>query len=108
MKIKLLLATFLCFLPWSSPSAQTIDEIIKKAIEARGGIDKNKAVESERITGRVAFSEGLEGTVVPELERPHKLSCDITQERQTALRTTAGTSAASSAQPIPRTEVMRM
>src|SRR5438046_10398618 len=100
MKIKLLLATFLCFLPWSSPSAQTIDEIIKKAIEARGGIDKIKAVESERITGRVAFSQGLEGTVVLELERPHKLYSEITVEGQKVLRAYDGKSAGWTVNPF--------
>ena len=100
MKIKLLLATFLCFLPWSSPSAQTIDEIIKKAIGARGGIDKIKAVESERITGRVAFSQGLEGTVVLELERPHKLYSEITVEGQKVLRAYDGKSAGWTVNPF--------
>src|SRR6266566_2586372 len=100
MKTKLLLATLLCFLPSGSPSAQTVDEIIRKAIDARGGIDKIKAVESERITGRVAFSEGLEGTVVLELERPHKLYFDSTVEGQKVLRAYDGKSAGWTVNPF--------
>lgn len=93
MKTKLLLATLLCFLPLRLSSAQTVDEIIKKAIDARGGIDKIKAVQSERISGRVAFSHGLEGMVVLELERPHKLYSEITVEGQKVLRAYDGKSA---------------
>ena len=100
MKIKPLLATLLCFLPWGSPSAQTTDEIIKKAIDARGGIDKIKAVASERITGRVAFSQGLDGTVVLELERPHKLYSEITVDGQKVLRVYDGKSAGWTVNPF--------
>src|SRR5204863_8774961 len=104
MNIKLMLATFMCILPWSSPSAHTIDAIIKKATEARGGIDKIKAVASERITGRVAFSQGLEGTVVLELERPHKLYSEITVEGQKVLRAYDGNSAGWTVNPFTETK----
>src|SRR5205085_12232194 len=100
MKTKFVLAALLCFLPLRLCPAQTVDEIIKKAIEARGGIDKIKAVESERITGRVAFSQGLEGTVVLELERPHKLYSEITVEGQKVLRAYDGKSAGWTVNPF--------
>ncbi len=100
MKTKLLLAALLCCVPLGSSSAQTVDEIIKKAIDARGGIDKIKAVESERITGRVAFSQGIEGTVVLELERPHKLYSEITVEGQKVLRAYDGKSAGWTVNPF--------
>lgn len=100
MKTKLLLLTLLCFLPLGLSSAQTVDEVIKKAIDARGGIDKIKAVQSERITGRVAFSHGLEGTVVLELERPHKLYSEITVEGQKVLRAYDGKSAGWTVNPF--------
>jgi len=100
MKTKLLLATLLCFLPSGSPSAQTVDEIIKKTIDARGGIDKIRAVASERISGRVAFSQGLEGTVVLELERPHKLYSEVTVDGQKVLRAYDGKSAGWTVNPF--------
>ena len=34
-------------------SAQTVDEIIEKNLEARGGLEKIKAVKSLRMTGRM-------------------------------------------------------
>ncbi len=86
MKTNLLLATFLCLLPLHFSPAQTLDEIIKKAIDARGGMDKIKAVQSERITGRITFSQGIEGTLVLELKRPHKLYSEITVKGEKVLR----------------------
>ncbi|HKW33063.1 MAG TPA: hypothetical protein VJN92_08655 [Candidatus Acidoferrum sp.] len=92
MKTKLLFAVFLCVLPWRSAAAQTLDEIIKKAIDARGGLEKIKAIQSERITGRVSFAQGIEGTLVLELKRPHKLYSEIGVEGQKVLRVYDGKS----------------
>ncbi|HEY6944910.1 MAG TPA: hypothetical protein VI431_07195 [Candidatus Acidoferrum sp.] len=100
MKTRLLLGTFLCLLPLRLSSAQTLDEIIKKAIDARGGIDKIRAVQSERITGRVSFSQGIEGTLVLELVRPHKLYSEITVEGQKVLRVYDGKSAGWTVNPF--------
>ena len=92
MKTKLLLAAFLCVLSLRSAPAQTLDEIIKRAIDARGGIEKIKAVQSERITGRLSFSQGIEGTLILELLRPHKLYSEISVEGQKVLRVYDGKS----------------
>src|SRR5438046_4554232 len=75
MKTKLLLAIFLCLLPLRSLPAQTLDEIIKKSIDARGGIDKIRAVQSERINGRVSFSQGFEGTLQLQNQRALEALC---------------------------------
>jgi hypothetical protein len=91
MKTKLLFAAFLYVLPLRSAPAQTLDEIVKKAIDARGGIEKIKAVESERITGTFN-AQGVEGALVLELERPHKLYSEITVEGQKVLRAYDGKS----------------
>lgn len=92
MKTKLLLAAFLCVLPFRSTPAQTLDEIIKKAIDARGGIEKIKAVQSERITGRISFAQGIDGSLILELKRPHKLYSEISVEGQKVLRVYDGKS----------------
>lgn len=92
MKIKLLLAIGLCLLPLRL-TAQTAEEIVKKAIEARGGINKIKAIQSERITGRVSLAQGFEGIVVLELQRPHKLHSEITVEGKKIVRVYDGKSA---------------
>lgn len=100
MKTKLLFAILICFLPLHCSPAQTIDEIIKKAIEARGGIEKIRAVQSERITGQISFSEGIEGRLVLELERPHKLYSEVEVEGQKVLRVYDGKSAGWTVNPF--------
>jgi len=53
-------------------SAQTVDEIIAKNIQARGGLEKIKAVETRRATGK--FSAGsFRAEFVQENKRPNKI-----------------------------------
>lgn len=99
MNTKFFLVTLVCLSPLHLV-AQTTDEIVKKALDARGGIDKIKAVESERISGRISFSQGIEGTVVLELKRPHKLHSEITVEGQRILRVYDGKSAGWTVNPF--------
>lgn len=99
VKIKLLFAILLCFLP-PAATAQTADEIVKKALDARGGIEKIKAVQSERISARISFAQGIEGTVVLELKRPHRLHSEITVEGQKIIRTYDGKSAGWTVNPF--------
>jgi outer membrane lipoprotein-sorting protein len=72
--------------------AQTADEIVKKALDARGGLSKIKAVQSERITGRVSFSKGTDGTFVVELKRPQKMHVEISVDGQKIIRVYDGKS----------------
>ena len=91
MKIRFLFSVVLLF-PAPFAHAQTADDIIKKAIAARGGLEKIKTVQSERISGRVTLAQGVEGSVVLELERPHKLYSEITVDDQKIQRVYDGKS----------------
>jgi outer membrane lipoprotein-sorting protein len=91
MRTKFLSVTLLCFLPVAA-AAQTADEIVKKALEARGGVAKLKAVQSERITGRITFAHGEEGVFVVELKRPLKMHVEISVEGQKIVRVYDGKS----------------
>ena len=91
MKTGLLTLTLLCFLPRAA-AAQTADEVVKKALDARGGAAKIKAVQSERVTGRIIFAPGQEGTFVVELKRPYKMHMEITVEGQKIIRVYDGKS----------------
>jgi len=68
--IKLCAPFFLVF--FASASAQTVDEIIAKNIQARGGIDKLKAVKTLRMTGKINEG-GFRATVTQENRRPNKI-----------------------------------
>jgi len=100
MKTKFVLAAFLFILPLRFAPAQTLDEVVKKAIDARGGIEKIKAVQSERITGRISFAQGIEGALILELKRPHHLYSEISVEGQKVLRVYDGKSAGWTVNPF--------
>jgi len=85
MKPAIISITLLFFLPLSA-AAQTADEIVQKVLDARGGIEKIKAVESERVSGHVTFPQGMEGTFVVELKRPLKMRVEITIQGQKVIR----------------------
>jgi outer membrane lipoprotein-sorting protein len=91
MKTRFLSITLLLFLPPAVP-AQTADEIVKKALDARGGIDKIKAVQSERVSGHVSFPQGIQGTFVVELKRPLKMRAEISIDGQKIVRVYDGKS----------------
>src|SRR6266852_18755 len=90
MKTRFLCITLLLFLP--AAAAQTADEIVKKTLDARGGIEKIKAVQSERISGRASFTQGMEGTFVVELKRPLKMHVEISVGGQKFIRVYDGKS----------------
>jgi outer membrane lipoprotein-sorting protein len=58
--------------------AQTVDELVAKNIEAKGGLDKIKAVKTRRMTGRAEQSDTPPLTVVIESARPDDIRQDIT------------------------------
>ncbi len=91
MKLGFLSITLLLFLSPAAP-AQTVDEIVQKVLDARGGIEKIRAVQSERISGHVSFSQGIEGTFVVELKRPLKMHVEISVDGQTIIRVYDGKS----------------
>lgn len=105
MKTRFLCITLLFLLP-AGAAAQTADEIVKKALDARGGIEKIKAVQSERISGHVSFGQGAEGTFVVELKRPLKMHAEITIEGQKIIRVYDGKSSGWMVNPyLPSKEV---
>ena len=58
--------------------AQTVDELVAKNIEAKGGLYQIKAVKTRRITGRAEQSDGPPLAVVIENARPDDIRQDIT------------------------------
>jgi outer membrane lipoprotein-sorting protein len=64
--------------------AETVDEVIAKNMEARGGLEKIKAVQSMRFTGTMTIGPGMEAPAVLELKRPNKMRMDLTFQGMTA------------------------
>jgi outer membrane lipoprotein-sorting protein len=62
------------------------EDLVKKAIEARGGAERIKAVQAERVTGTISFAPGLDGPFAVELKRPGKLHMEVIIQGQTIVR----------------------
>lgn len=70
--------------------AQTTEEIVSKALGARGGLERVKAVHSQRITGTIYFSAELYGPFLAEFKRPGKMHNEVTVQNKTVVRTFNG------------------
>lgn len=66
--------------------AQSAEEIVAKVLAARGGLEKAKAVKSQRITGTIYFSTELYGPFVAEFKRPGKMHNEVTIQNKTVVR----------------------
>jgi outer membrane lipoprotein-sorting protein len=82
---KSLFAFALVALSAATASAQTVDEIVAKHLEARGGAAKLKAVNSIRITGKRELQPGLEVPMVVEMKRPNLQHVEFTLQGMTAV-----------------------
>lgn len=58
--------------------AQTLDEVLAKHYEALGGLDKLKAVQSVRMTGKMIMGQGMEAPFVMEKARPNRFRMEFT------------------------------
>jgi hypothetical protein len=71
-------------------SAQTADEIVAKVLAARGGLEKAKSVQTERITGTIYFNAELYGPFLAEFKRPGKMHNEVTIQNKTVVRSFNG------------------
>ena len=67
-------------------AAQTVDEVIAKSIEARGGLEKMKAVQSVRMTGKMTMGPGIEAPVTIEMKRPRNARLEFTFQGMTGVQ----------------------
>jgi len=63
-------------------AAQTVDEIVAKNIESRGGLEALQAIQSVRITGKMAIM-GNESPIRVEWKRPGKLRSEFEMQGMT-------------------------
>ncbi len=67
-------------------SSETVDEIIAKANDARGGLEKMRAVQSVRMKGRMTMGPGLEAPITIEMKRPKKARMEFTIQGMTGVQ----------------------
>jgi len=71
---------------------QTVDKLIAKSLEARGGLAKLKAIQSVRMTGKMLMGP-MELPMTIELKRPASFRADVTVQGQAAVQAYDGTTA---------------
>jgi outer membrane lipoprotein-sorting protein len=73
-------------------SAETAEELVARNIQARGGLEKIKGIQSMRMTGTMRLGDESLPTVL-ELKRPGKSRWEFTMEGQTAIQAYDGKTA---------------
>ena len=86
----ILLAVFCCSLVTFS---QTADELVNKNIEAKGGMDKIKAIKTLRMTGKMVAVGGFIGATGQENMRPNLVRETFTLQGMTAVQAYDGSTA---------------
>ena len=64
----------------------SVDQVVAKSIEARGGMEKLKAVNSIRMTGKMTVGPGMEAPIVLQIKRPKSLRLELTLQGMTAVQ----------------------
>lgn len=72
--------------------AQTADDVVNAYLKARGGLDKVKAVKTERVTATVNLQPGAEAVLTYERKRPLKMHMEITLNGESFVRVYDGKS----------------
>ncbi len=65
--------------------AQTVDDVVRRYIEARGGAARLRAVESLRLTGTMELPD-VRAPFVLELQRPNRMRTEFVVQGQTGVR----------------------
>ena len=89
----LLPLTFL-FTAAAQEAGLTLDDVVKKSIDARGGLDKIKAIQSVKMTGKMVMGGGqMEAPMTMQLKRPSSMRIDMEIQGQKLVQGYDGTTA---------------
>ncbi len=73
---KFLIAAIVIFIVSAVGFAQTVDEIIQKNLEARGGVDKITAIKSGKLSGKM-LNQGMDMSITMWYVKPDKIRMEI-------------------------------
>lgn len=71
-------------------NAQSADEIIAKNLKVRGGIEKIKAIKTQRIVGEISFGSNPANPFMVEMKKQGKMKVEIVINGKKIIRTTNG------------------
>jgi outer membrane lipoprotein-sorting protein len=80
-RLSSLAVTFLVCLSAAGVSAQTVEELVAKNLEAKGGVARLNAVTTVRMTGRVT-AQGMEAPLTITMKRPNMVIQEMTVQGQ--------------------------
>ena len=86
---------------------QTAEELVNKNIQAKGGMDKIKAIKTIRMTGKLNGGGGFTAAQMQENERPNLVRETFTLQGMTAVQAYDGTTGWQ-IQPFRRTQGSRV
>jgi outer membrane lipoprotein-sorting protein len=70
----------------ATAAAPTADELVEKNIQAKGGREKIKAIQSLRMTGSMDVGQGAKAPFTIEMKRPHKMRIEFTIQGMTGIQ----------------------
>jgi len=88
-----LLVAAALLLPIAGLRAQTADDVINAYLKARGGLQKIRSIQTERVSGTISFGPNLEGPFFVERKRTLKMHMELHVGGQTLIRVYDGKSA---------------
>jgi hypothetical protein len=68
---------------------QSVDDVVAKALAARGGVKRIKAIQTQRLTGKISLTTGA-GPLEVEMKRPDMMREMVTLGGKSMIRTTDG------------------
>lgn len=66
--------------------AETVDEVVAKNLQARGGLEKLKSIQSVRMSGTLTLGPGTEAGISMEFRRPRMVRTEYTLQGRTAVQ----------------------
>jgi hypothetical protein len=82
-------AMFLCIM--ALMLSQSLDDVVARVIKARGGIERIKHEQTQRLTGKISLPSGS-GPLLVEMKRPGMMREEVTLNGKSQIRTTDGLS----------------
>jgi len=83
-RLVVVLSGALLGLPRTAP-AETVDQVLARYLQARGGSDRIHAVQTLRLTGRMSLPD-VEAPLVLELKRPNRMRTEFLFQGRTGVR----------------------
>ncbi|HEY5086378.1 MAG TPA: hypothetical protein VII66_03380 [Gemmatimonadaceae bacterium] len=74
-------------------SMLTVDQVIARNIEARGGMDRVKAVQTATLKGHISFSPGNDNPLSVEMARPGRIRSEISVQGKSIIQAYDGQTA---------------